>query len=305
MEILLYVQDLSQLSLCREKLQWLWELKLERAEKAAANIEACNKLLNTLRRIDLDVIAERYLAFTKQVKLVSTDEVLSIIRKGQCVFEGAQGVMIDQNAGFFPHVTKSNTTFANAMELLCNSGFTGEVTRFGLLRGYCSRHGAGPFVTEDPALNLSPCHNATNQWQGNFRLGWFDTVAARYAIEAAGGVDQLAITNLDRMNGLENVRICNAYTGPFSEEFFWMKGKKIQSLRVLNKPTAKTHTARTQLVKECKPVYLDLKGWQDQNSGKFRDYLFALESSIGHRIRAISVSPTAEGKFDFSSRQDK
>ena len=51
------------------------------------------------------------------------------------------------------------------------------------------RHGAGPLVTEDPALDLPDPHNPANPWQGAFRFGHFDAVAHRYALEVCGGVD--------------------------------------------------------------------------------------------------------------------
>ena len=65
------------------------------------------------------------------------------------IFEGAQGVLLDEHFGFHPHTTWSTTTFANAQTLLSESGFEGRQTRLGVLRTYFTRHGPGPFVTED------------------------------------------------------------------------------------------------------------------------------------------------------------
>jgi adenylosuccinate synthase len=90
-----------------------------------------------------------------------------------------------------------------------------EPTRVGVLRTYFTRHGPGPFVTEDASLlpHLPEPHNdaeVAGGWQGAFRVGPFDAVAARYALKVCGGVDFLAVTHLDRLPSLPP-RFCNAY----------------------------------------------------------------------------------------------
>jgi adenylosuccinate synthase len=114
---------------------------------------------------------------------------------GPCVFEGAQGVLLDEWRGFHPYTTWSTTTFDNALALLDGAG----AMRVGVVRTYTTRHGPGPHVTEDPALRLrlAEPHNGTGEWQGAFRVGWFDAVAHRYAVEVSGGVDCLAVTHCD------------------------------------------------------------------------------------------------------------
>jgi adenylosuccinate synthase len=114
--------------------------------------------------------------------------------KGNVVYEGAQGVLLDESRGFRPHTTWTNTTFDNALEMLKGEDY--EVVKIGVLRTYFTRHGAGPFVGESPLVNFDD-HNVEGRWQGKFRQGFFDAVAARYAIEACGGIDCLALTHLD------------------------------------------------------------------------------------------------------------
>jgi len=70
--------------------------------------------------------------------------------------------------------------------------------RIGVLRTHFTRHGAGPFVSEDRNLAF-PDHNVRSKWQGELRFGHFDLVAARYAINCCGGIDGLALTHLDCM----------------------------------------------------------------------------------------------------------
>lgn len=134
-----------------------------------------------------------------------------LLDAGRCVFEGAQGVLLDEWFGWHPYTTWSTTTFANARTLLAEAGHTAQ--RLGVVRTYTTRHGVGPLVTEDPALGtaLPDRHNGTGRWQGPFRVGHFDAVAHRYAVEVAGGVDALAITHLDAPERAPDLAICSAY----------------------------------------------------------------------------------------------
>ncbi len=72
-----------------------------------------------------------------------------------------------------------------------------SAARLAVVRCYLTRHGPGPLVTEDPTLELRDRFNFRNEWQGAFRVGHFDAVALRYALEAAGGADGIALTHLD------------------------------------------------------------------------------------------------------------
>jgi len=124
------------------------------------------------------------------------------------VFEGAQGVLLDEWRGFHPYTTWSTTTFANAETLLAEAGET--AVRLGVVRCYLTRHGPGPFVTEDPTLEIPEPHNGTGTWQGAFRIGHPDAVALRYAGEVAGGLDGVALTHLD-VAARHRLRVCRAY----------------------------------------------------------------------------------------------
>jgi adenylosuccinate synthase len=145
-------------------------------------------------------------AVATRIRTVSTVETM--IARGPCVFEGAQGVLLDEWRGFHPYTTWSTTTFDNAAELAGP-----DLVRLGVLRCFTTRHGAGPHVTEDPALTarLVDPHNHPGPWQGTFRVGHFDAVAHRYAIEVAGRLDGLALTHLDIATAEPALRICRAY----------------------------------------------------------------------------------------------
>lgn len=130
-------------------------------------------------------------------RMVEAVRIEEVRWEGNVVFEGAQGVLLDEWRGFHPHTTWSTCTHQNALELL--NGWDGEVVKWGVTRSYATRHGAGPFPTEDPELRLPEPHNAVGPWQGGFRQGWLDLSLLRYAVRACEGIDALAVTHLDRV----------------------------------------------------------------------------------------------------------
>ncbi|HEU4349761.1 MAG TPA: adenylosuccinate synthetase [Actinoplanes sp.] len=149
----------------------------------------------------LDDVVSTFLAFGRAVSIVDSGYQSRLLSSGPCVFEGAQGVLLDEWRGWHPYTTWSTTTFDNIAGI--------DVFRLGVVRTYTTRHGAGPLVTEAP-LRLPERHNGTGEWQGAFRVGHFDAVAHRYAIEVCGGVDGLAVTHLDRV--VPSLLLCRSYT---------------------------------------------------------------------------------------------
>ncbi|WP_333770250.1 adenylosuccinate synthetase [Streptomyces sp. IBSBF 2435] len=161
----------------------------------------------------VEACAEAYTAFARAVRLTDGTRLRQLAARGPLVFEGAQGVLLDEWHGFHPYTTWSTTTFGNAETLLTEAGAAGEGLRLGVVRTYTTRHGPGPLVTEDPELNalLPEPHNGHGRWQGAFRVGHFDAVAHTYAAEVCGGVDALAVTHLDAPRRCRSLRICRAY----------------------------------------------------------------------------------------------
>jgi len=161
--------------------------------------------------------------FARAVRLVDDRHLADLARVGSVVFEGAQGMLLDEWHGFHPYTTWSTTTFANAEKLLCDAGVPGgDARRLGVLRTYTTRHGAGPLVTEDAALTaaLPDRHNGTGRWQGAFRVGHFDAVAHRYAVDVAGGVDAVALTHLDAP-ARQPLTVCRRYEVPEAAATHW------------------------------------------------------------------------------------
>lgn len=146
---------------------------------------------NSVLKIKLDQIINYYQLDSQQKTefLLDVEEMLSLenIRigrpqhKGDFIFEGAQGILLDQTFGFFPHVTRSNTTSKNALSLIDRNV---QPTIYLITRAYQTRHGNGPMTGEPINLkNNKEETNVTNTYQGNFRTSTLDLDLINYAIE--------------------------------------------------------------------------------------------------------------------------
>lgn len=126
------------------------------------------------------------------------------------LFEGAQGVLLDEWHGFHPHTTWSTVTPKHAIEM-CQAADCDDITTLGIIRQYSTRHGAGPLPTEDDMMAslVNDVGNPTNDWQGEFRCGPLDLVLLRYAKERVGQLDGLVVNCLDHHLGTH--RVCTRY----------------------------------------------------------------------------------------------
>jgi adenylosuccinate synthase len=191
-------------------------------------------------------LTEAYAAFAARIRLVDGSPHLSqLLQQGPVIFEGAQGVLLDEWRGWHPYTTWSTTTSANAQTLLAEQDEQGYV--LGVTRSYMTRHGAGPFVTEDPALDFAEPRNTAGQWQGAFRLGHPDALALDYAVQASGGIDGLAVTHLDA--DVSRLRLCTAYTGLY--------GTRITRLHPGPPRNLPWQEGFTRVLSGSKPVYED------------------------------------------------
>ncbi|MFI9048621.1 adenylosuccinate synthetase [Streptomyces sp. NPDC053427] len=173
--------------------------------------------LGPLRAPPVEACLDAFTAFADHVTLVDETHLPRLLRRGPAVFEGAQGVLLDEWHGFHPYTTWSTTTFDGAESLLAEAGRPrGSALRLGVVRTYTTRHGPGPLVTEDPALAdaLPEPHNGHGRWQGAFRAGHFDAPAHAYAVAVCGGVDGLAVTHLDAPARCPGLRIVRGYRTP-------------------------------------------------------------------------------------------
>lgn len=129
------------------------------------------------KRIQSEELRERFIGdcvlFYSRIKSAAPD---FLARQENIVFEGAQGLMLDQDRGWFPYVTRSNTGLKNAAALALEAGID-EVDVYYATRAYATRHGAGPLLHELPEAPYEGIHDATNihnTYQGTLRFGWLD-----------------------------------------------------------------------------------------------------------------------------------
>lgn len=234
------------------------------------------------------MIAEIYWRIAKKISLESCGYLRRISTMGDLVFEGAQGVLLDEWYGFHPYTTWSTTTQRNARQALEEAQYPGAVTTIGVLRAYHTRHGVGPFPTEEPALNgrLSDPHNNLHSWQGAFRIGWFDEVLAKYAIDVAGEVNELALTHLDRMEYVSHPQVCVAYA---NDDCDGASPQKILSLQKKGREEDLRYQEQlTALLQSVKPVYEDAQGGEQ--------YIVDREKALGVPVTILSYGNTAGHK---------
>jgi adenylosuccinate synthase len=220
--------------------------------------------------MDPRVVAQSFHHWSDTVAITSNDWLRERAERGaRFVFEGAQGVLLDENHGWVPHQTWSTCTPQNAIELLGESGIMrDDVEVLGVLRAYHTRHGAGPLPTEMFSSNISDPNNPPNAWQGPFRVGHFDAELHRYALNASGGVDGLVLTHLD----LDVDQICHRYRTP-------------TPLRVGPPGDLSRQAAMTRALSTVEPEYSQVSDW-----------VGTVESELGAEVVLESWGPTAEDK---------
>jgi len=245
-------------------------------------------LLNALKikKIDGEEIFKKYSSYGKKLKKYVKDTTLlihNLLEEGKTLlFEGAQGCMLDIDFGTYPYVTSSHPISGGVP---VGAGITPKKIDkiIGVLKAYTTRVGMGPMPTElkDKVGNhLVEKGNEYGTTTGRKRrCGWLDGVAASYACRL-NGVDEIALTKLDVLDGLKKVKICVAYE---------YEGRKIEnfpsSLSVLSK---------------CKAVYEELDGWESTAGIKkyedlpreARQYISFIESYLKKPVTIISNGPS-------------
>lgn len=316
----LFIKDLADKQITYQKLKFLWQIKLDLAEQLVSQQKDNPELIKYLEKLKqpyyIEELTEAYTDFISKIKLVNERKLEEFFASnGTIILEGAQGVLLDFERGFWPHVTKSQTTFANADRLLKSAGYQADVKKIGLLRAYSSRHGAGPFVTEDSELTtkLPDYHNGNNPWQSVFRVGWFDLIAAKYACQVVENIDFLAITNLDRLCELPIAKICTSYQYigkniDLVEKFFdtYLDNNQVfvSSIKVPKETSQEYQRQLAELLKDCCPIYKEFKlAKMDKIKSilelpaNIKAYLNFISENLGIPIKIISIGVTAEDKI--------
>jgi len=207
-------------------------------------------------------------------------------RQGKRIlFEGAQAVLLDIDHGTYPYVTSSNTVAGQAA---AGSGIGPRDIGYvlGIVKAYTTRVGEGPFPTE--------LTDGTGERIGKIgaefgtvtgrkrRCGWFDSVLVRQTV-ITGGIDGIALTKLDVLDGFEEIKLCIGYR---------LNGRAIDHL-----PADATEQAR------CEPIYEIMDGWKESTRGarswaqlpaQAVKYVRRVEELIGAPVALLSTSPERE-----------
>jgi adenylosuccinate synthase len=168
-----------------------------------------------------ETLATRWLnhcrALARQCPPASAEQIHQLLTQPGCVlFEGAQGVLLDEWRGFHPHTTWSTISTTAVDHAIARFGIDVAVEHYGVLRSYLTRHGNGPMPTHDAALDalLPEPHNHAEGWQGQFRRGHPDAVLLRYALDVVGKLAGLLIGHLDVFQRGVKLKWCERYIVP-------------------------------------------------------------------------------------------
>ena len=202
------------------------------------------------------------------------------------LFEGAQGVMLDLTWGTYPFVT-SSSCLPGAAATSC--GVTPKLLGpvVGVMKAYVTRVGGGPFPTEltgeeGDRIRERGAEFGTTTGRPR-RCGWFDVVAARYAVDV-GGIDAVAITKLDVLDGLDTLQVAVSYALP-------------DGTRLATVP------ADPDMLAQVTPVFEEVPGWHKPTEGAIREddlpeaaraYLAYLEERVGVPVVLVSTGPRRE-----------
>lgn len=302
-----FAGDLLDPAALGRKLRHVRDLKLEQLREVFAALPETDAVARERRILfDPEVVetcVRAYVHLAGLVRLVDDAYLRTLLDlAGAVVFEGAQGALLDEWRGFHPYTTWSTTTFKNALTLLDEQQYDGEVVKVGLLRGYMSRHGAGPFVTEAPGLRpfFTDPYNVTNDWQQGFRVGPFDAVAARYAIDVSGRPDMVAVSHLDQLAAAPEQRIAVAYRyhgdDPDVTAYADVEDGLVVRLRPSPTPEDLDYQARlTRIVERCEPVYRTVRCDRDA-------FLETVQDELRVPIGLVSSGPTCRDKAVFGAR---
>ncbi|HEY9022918.1 MAG TPA: adenylosuccinate synthetase [Burkholderiaceae bacterium] len=251
--------DLAQPRRAREKLAAIRHALAAQFDCSALDGEEVRALRD-------DDLATRWLAQAQQLarQVAPADEAVvaaRLQREGTLLFEGAQGVLLDESRGFHPHTTWSDVRPAAAEGVLAAAGVHAPVLRLGIVRAYATRHGAGPLPTHDAALDAhAEPHNGDAGWQGRFRRGHPDALLLRYAVEAAGPLDGLLVSHLDALDRGAPLRWCASYRAAPDDDAPLCERDAVDTARIVGLRLGRfadlSHQERlTRLLEQARPEY--------------------------------------------------
>ncbi|AXK39739.1 adenylosuccinate synthase [Crenobacter cavernae] len=262
------------------------------AAKLKENVDFYNFQLTQYFKADavkFEEILETTMQLAERIKPMVGDvsrTLYEMNKKGEkLLFEGAQGTLLDIDHGTYPFVTSSNCVAGAAAP---GAGVAPQMLNYvlGIVKGYTTRVGSGPFPTEqenDVGAFLAKRGNEFGSVTGRpRRCGWFDAAALKRSIQI-NGVSGLCVTKLDVMDGMDEIKLCVGYT--------------------LNGETVDILPFGSEAVAQCEPVYETLPGWTETTAGvkryeelpeAARGYLKRIEEVCEAPVDIISTGPDRE-----------
>jgi adenylosuccinate synthase len=259
-------------------------------ERLRDRLNENNEVLKALgaKPLEYEPLLKSYQAAAERLRPFVTNTVIYLHeatqRSANILFEGAQGTFLDIDHGTYPYVTSSNTTSGGACT---GSGVPpNRMDRVvGVMKAYTTRVGEGPLPTEAPEIG-EMLHGLGREFGATTgrarRCGWLDAVATRHA-SMVNGIDELAVTNIDGLDTLSELRVCTAYR---------VDGQELRYV-----------PADAEVLARCEPVYEVFPGWNTPTDKitrwedlpvNCRHYLLSVAQMTGARLAVVSVGPTRE-----------
>lgn len=223
-------------------------------------------------------ILERVKPFVRDARVILQQALKA---QQPILFEGAQATLLDVDHGTYPYVTSSNTSIGGVYS---GTGIRPRALKvIGVAKAYSTRVGEGPFPTEQmnnvgKHLQEKGVEIGTTTGRKR-RCGFFDAVVAKYSAEI-NGCDEIALTKLDVLSGLDELLVCDYYFNTLKDEITSTMSASIEELRY------------------CEPHYVLLKGWKEDISNarttedlpkEAQNYVSTIEQLLGVPITFVGV----------------
>lgn len=262
------------------------------AKKVRENVIIKNKMIKYVYDKDIQLDAEEiitdYRAYAKRLARHITDTTVlayeAVSTGKKVLFEGAQGTLLDIDLGTYPYVTSSHPVTGG---VCAGSGIgpTAIDECIGVMKGYVTRVGKGPFPTElfdsigERIQDVGHEFGATTGRPR--RCGWFDAVIGQYAVRTSG-LTAIALNKIDVLSGIETIKICTAYSK--------------------NGEITKHFPASLEELAKCVPIYEELPGWgpidhmrtYEELPETAKAFIKRVEELCGAKVTMVGVGPNRD-----------
>ncbi len=262
------------------------------AKKVKENVIVKNKIIKYVYEQDIqfdadEIIAEYREYANKLARFVTDTTVLAFeaVDSGiEVLFEGAQGTLLDIDLGTYPYVTSSHPVTGGVC-VGSGIGPTAIDECLGVMKGYITRVGKGPFPTElfddtgDKIRNVGHEYGTTTGRPR--RCGWFDAVIGEFAVRTSG-LTSIALNKIDVLSDIKTIKICVAYSK--------------------NGEITKHFPASLEELAKCEPVYEEMPGWgvidhiktYEQLPKNAKAYIKRIEKLCGAKVTMVGVGPNRD-----------